>query len=233
MINKLVYTVSDLRESSIKCIDLLYQSLLKQNRDIDFFVVTNADYSKLNKPYKFLYDNLQSTYIGWLKYSKSLPLGYDSYIYFDSDILCYELLDNLIGDFDFSLVIEKVPMSTKWFCYPFATESQKIDFQNISGINAGTYVFKNLDFIDKVRHNYRFYDIQNTNHREQAMFEQSCFNYSLIEYVKDNQFYDISKYVRLFANDDISENTIYHFCGYEGFMDNKLKRMLRFNQKYL
>ncbi len=229
---KLVYTISDLRESSIKCVDLLYQSLKKENKDFDFFVVTSSDFTNLDKPYKFLYEYLDSSYVGWLKYTPNLPEGYDAYIYFDSDILCYESLDNLIGDSDFSLVCEKLTMSSRWFSYPFASEDEKNDFKTIKGINAGTYVFKNLEFIDKVRENYKFYN-KNLDHKKQAMFEQSCFNYALYEYVKTNSFYDISKYVKLFAKNEVLDETIYHFCGYEGFMDNKLQRMIQFDNLYL
>jgi len=233
----LVYTISDLRENSIKCIDLLYESLLYKNNDnFDFYVVTNnKDYKDINiyNKYNLIYDDIQSPYIGWLKYTEKLPDNYDNYFYFDSDILCYEDLNNLIStENDISIVKENKPMSNEWFQYPFASDDEKEKFKYINGINAGTYAFKSLDFIKEIRSKFESLDISSDNDHVYAMLEQSCFNYSVFNLLLSNKYTDITKYVRLFAKDDISEHTIYHFCGYEGFMDNKYVRMNRFNKNY-
>jgi hypothetical protein len=234
----LVYTISDLRENSIKCIDLLYKSLLyKNNKKFDFHIITNnPDYKNIitSKSYNIIYEDINSSYVGWLKYTKNLPIGYNHYYYFDSDILCYEDLTCLSSeDKDISLVREDKMMSSEWFCYPYASSYDKNLFNNINGVNAGTYVFNNLDFLKKVREKFEQHDVFSMDIHKQAMFEQSCFNYTVFESLINNNYHDITNYVKLFAKDSSSSHTIYHFCGFEGFMDNKFTRMNIFNQNYI
>jgi hypothetical protein len=210
--------------------------LYKNTENFDFYVVTNNKNFRniyISKKYNIIYDDdIKSPYIGWLKYTKKLPINYDYYLYFDSDILCYEKLENIISlDKDLSLVKEDRFMSFNWFNYPYATVEEKEIFKSINGVNAGTYFFKDTSFLNDVRDSFKNHNISSNGKEKLAMFEQSCFNYSVFKYLLNNEYTDITDYVKLFAK-EISNETIYHFCGYEGFMDNKYVRMNNFNNKY-
>lgn len=232
----MIYTISDLRSESLECVDLLYKSLLIKNStdDFDFYVITNdKNYVNFDSDkYKFLFDNNYNSYIGWSKFSESIPKDYEFYLYFDSDILVYESLSNLIGEEDFTIVFEELKMSYLWFNFPYASETEKIVFNNTPGINAGTFGFRDLNFINSVRKYCEMYDFSNQNEIDQAKFEQSAFNYCIFK--QDNKrIKDISKIVKLHAKENISEHSIYHFCGYEGHMNTKLSRMKVVNNKFL
>lgn len=233
----LIYTISDLRKTSLKCVDLLYNSLLYNNKvtDFDFYVVTNdLNYKNIdNFKHKFLFDSNNNTYIGWSKFTQSLPDGYDFYLYFDSDILVYESLTNLVLDNDYTIVFEDLKMSNDWFNYPFATDAEKNEFVLLNGINAGTFGFKDLNFLNVVRENCSRYNFDNQNEISQAMFEQSSFNYSFFKIMDKCKYIDITNLVKLHAKEELSDHSIYHFCGYDGFMDNKLRKMEIINDKII
>lgn len=232
----LVYTISDLNELSVKCIDLLYESLALHNQNYDFYVVTNnPNYKniKLSDNYNIIYDNISnSPYIGWLKYTNRLPDNYENYFYFDSDILCYEKLESFVKEKNISLVKENFLMSYKWFNYPFAKEEDKVKFDIVNGVNAGSFVFKNKSFLNEIFEKSKAFDIMTPNLEYQAMFEQSCFNYKCFELVLNNEYYDITSFVKLHAKQEITEQTVYHFCGWQGFMNDKYIKMENFHKKY-
>jgi hypothetical protein len=124
-------------------------------------------------------------------------------------------------------------MSYEWFNYPYASPLEKDTFLNINGINAGTFAFKDLSFLDVVNKHCSKYDFSNQNQIDQAMFEQSSFNYTVYQ-MSDRKIKDISKIVKLHAKEVLCDGvTIYHFCGYEGYMDSKFNRMNILNKKYL
>jgi hypothetical protein len=238
MTKYLVYTISDLRDSSVKCIDLLYESLTTENKNFDFYIVTNNPNYKniqLSDNYNVIYDNINnSPYIGWLKYTNKLPDNYKNHFYFDSDILCYEKLENLSTGKNISVIKENHLMSSsEWFKYPFAKEEDKLKFNIVNGLNAGSFVFKNISFLNQVIEKSKPFDIGTTNLESQAMFEQSCFNYTCFESLLNNEYDDITSFIRIFAGPEPTEQKIYHFCGWQGHMDNKYSRMKIFHEKYL
>lgn len=235
----LVYTVSDLRESSIKCTHLLYDSLLQKNDNFDFYIITNnINYKNIILPleYKIIYDNLDAHYIGWLKYTDKLPDNYQYYFYFDSDILCYEKLENLINDKkDISIVkeLEHSMLNSEWHFYSEASIQDKCSFSMICGINAGSFIFKQKKFLQLVREKYKLYNITNNDIDNQAKLEQSCFNYTCFDFILNKNYYDITSFVKLWADKKIHDQKIYHFCGWQGFMDDKYSRMKIFHEKYI
>lgn len=236
----LVYTISDLRESSINCIDLLYQSLIQLNNNFDFYVITNnINYNNFtfSNNYNIIYDDvINSSYIGWLKYTDKLPDNYEYYFYLDSDILCYENLENLISNGKNISLVKEVEnlMSYEWFSYPFASIDDKCIFNAINGINAGSFVFTNKDFLKQVLENkYKSIDIDKADIEYQAKFEQSCFNHACFNFLLNKEYHDITSLVQLRPNGEINEKKIYHFCNWQGFMDGKYSRMKGFHEKYI
>lgn len=234
---KMVYTVSDLTESSIECLDLMYKSLLIKNdqNDFDFYVLTNNKDCNLNvhQNWNIIYDECSSVYVGWLKYSTKIPKDYDLYYYFDSDILCYESLDNLVDDCEFSFVIQFNKMSEKWFCYPLATEDEKIKFSNVDAFNAGTFVLKDLSFLDEVRHHCKKFDFSNPWSVNHAIFEQASFNYNIFIKNSGLRFKNLRDLIELYPDKTPSEKKIYHFCGFNtDGMYKKSLLMRYFDSKY-
>jgi hypothetical protein len=241
----LVYTISDLKENSINCTNLLHESLKLNNNNFDFYVITNnSNYNNISTNHNIIYDNIDSPYIGWLKYTQKLPDGYSNYFYFDSDILCYEKLENLAKKNNISIVKENIFMSHQWFNYPFAKEADKSKFKNINGINAGLYIFENKSFLREVFEKSKSFDISSKNTISQAMFEQSCFNYTVFKLILNN-YYDITSFVKLRPQvcqrgnarglpcGEITAKTIYHFCNWEASMDKKYNKMKIFHKKYI
>ena len=244
MKNYLVYTISDFKNDSLKCIDLLYASLLYKNKkeNFDFAIVSNVKTPEnYNPEYNIIYEECNHKYIGMLKYSRTLPSGYKAYIYLDNDILFYEDVSNIIKEADFSLVLENKPMSDKWFCNPLATEEEKAQMRNIYGINAGSFTFKDVNFTNEVRKLYDTYDVETLPLDEQGYFEQSALNYTLFHLLRTKSFYNF-KHIMLMpvypgyedeaTYDGLICHKAFHFCGFVGTMTTKLERMQKVFQKY-
>lgn len=226
---KLVYTVSDLRETSIGCINLLYESLLKKNKksDFDFAVVTNADTSRfeLNPDFITIQQQMHYSYVGWLKFTNKLPDNYDSYLYLDSDILCFDYLEELMSEADVTIVYEDLPMTNEWFWYNNASPEEKALMLESKGINAGTFGFREMNFMNRLYDTMNQYDFSLTPTLEQAKMEQRILNYVMLTEIQTKKPQDITKKVLLHAKEEYGAHTIYHFCGFDGHMDKKFARM--------
>lgn len=221
----LVYTISDLSPSSMGCIDLLQQSLQYRNTDFDFYIVTNR--LATVRWWKTIYDPFGfGNYVGWLKYTNLLPDGYDYYIYLDNDILFYEDLYNILTPYSF--VVEPYRMSTVWFRYPFATRQAKQEMKDVNGLNAGTFVFKDKQFLESVKSLYVQQEFKSIE--DEGKFEQKAFNYAIFR--EKLSYLDISNLVQLHAT-EITDKKIYHFCGFDGHMNNKLEKMQVFHKRWI
>ncbi len=236
MKKKLVYTVSDLEESSIGCIHLLYNSLLLTNSesDFDFLVITNNKaQSNLNRQWMVVKVECTKTFVGWARYFDDvIPTGYENYYYFDSDILCYESLDNLKSfDSEFSFMFEEGIISTDWHLYPFSTESEIKEFKKNRALNSGTFVFKNLELLKEVRCLFNKFDFNTKSSEKHAQFEQSCFNYVVYKKYLNRNIFRLDELIKLFP-EELTSHNIYHFCGFTGNMNSKYERMMEFDKIY-
>jgi hypothetical protein len=232
-----IYTVSDFSEKSSECIDLLYDSLLKKNKlnTFDFYIVTNKNIK--NNKYKIIQESINSHYIGWIKYTENLPDGYDFYLYLDSDILFYENVENIFRKKQISIVYEMLPMSNIWFSSSIANYEEKMQMSQLKGVNAGTFCYENKEFIKEINKLIKI-EYYTENIYTQAQIEQSTFNYKIFNILKtDKQIInDITSTVSLHANDLVKNKYIYHFCGFNGKMEDKYVRMKKFiskNEKWI
>lgn len=232
-----IYTVSDFSEKSSECIDLLYDSLLKKNKinTFDFYVVTNKNIK--NNKYKIIQESINSNYIGWIKYTENLPDGYDFYLYLDSDILFYENVENIFRKKQISIVYEMLPMSNIWFSSSIANYEEKMHMSQLKGVNAGTFCYENKEFVKEINKLIKI-EYYAENIYTQAQIEQSTFNYKIFNILKtDKQILnDITSIVSLHANDLVKNKYIYHFCGFNGKMEDKYIRMKKFiskNEKWI
>ncbi len=227
-----IYTVSDFSEKSSECIDLLYDSLLKKNKlnTFDFYIVTNKNIK--NNKYKIIQESINSNYIGWIKYTENLPDGYDFYLYLDSDILFYENVENIFRKKQISIVYEMLPMSNIWFSSSIANYEEKMHMSQLKGVNAGTFCYENKEFIKEINKLIKI-EYYTENIYTQAQIEQSTFNYKIFNILKtDKQILnDITSIVSLHANDLVKNKYIYHFCGFNGKMEDKYVRMKKFISK--
>lgn len=229
----LLYTISDFSFKAKECIELMYNSI-NQTKDFDFVVVTNNKNYPKNLP--VIVDDSNINYIGDLKYSSKIPEGYSRYIYLDSDILFFGSINELYDDREYSLVFELgKPMSLEFFSYPFSDNNHKIIEKNLTGINAGTFSFKNYYFLKEVRE--KINNIKLNNDHLSARYEQSAFNYVISKSVNYNfsLIKDLTPITSLFAqNNPYNENKkIYHFCGFNGNMVSKYNLMEKFNNEVL
>lgn len=228
----LVYTVSDFNDHAEDCIKYLYQSILSQNRksNFDFYVVSNKN---LKSDFNIIFDQNQSSYIGWSKYTKKLPEGYDGYIYLDSDILFNEKIENMFGQYDNSVVCEGHRMSSPWFMFNMSTEEEKKEMANINGFNAGTFAFKKKEVLVEINDICDKIIDKNFSAIQQACIEQTCFNYWVFNCLKKKLlFNDLTKMVQLHVSEKEHNKSIFHFCGFTGNMKDKFERMKKFIERY-
>jgi hypothetical protein len=225
----LIYTVSDFTDCAEECISILYDSILKQNTksDFDFVVVTNkSTQSKFNL---LIDDSMESNYVGWLKYTNKLPEGYDGYLYLDSDIIFYEKIKNMFGSHPISVIYENHPMSSSWFMFDMATNQEKQEMININGCNAGTFSFTNKTTLEEINSICKLVNIENLNKEDQAKIEQTCFNYFIFKLHRQQILInDITPFIQLHVQEKQKNKSIFHFCGFDGSMINKYKRMKEF-----
>lgn len=222
--NVFVYTVSDFSPGATECIRYLYSSLKLKNQTFDFAVISNRHNSDFDG--KIIIDVNPSPYVGFLKYSKKIPSGYDHYLYLDSDILFYDTIESICKGFDFSLVLEKpATMAGKWWSSAFE-EKEKEKLKQYTAINAGSFSFNDVSFLEKVRN--IFHNRITLNHLLDAKLEQSSFNRAILEQgILEKRYLDFSNKIQLHAKPDTinRQKTIYHFCGYSGGMMTKRNRM--------
>jgi len=228
----LVYTVSDFSDYAEACIKYLYESIIYNNNrsNFDFCVVSNKN---LKSNFDIIFDENDSNYIGWSKYTKKLPEGYDGYLYLDSDILFNEKIENMFGEHDNSVVCESHSMLSPWFMFALCTEEEKKEMSKINGFNAGTFSFKKKEVLmdintvcDKIKN-------KNLNTIQQACTEQTCFNYWVFNCLKKKMiFNNLTKMVQLHVTERQYEKSIFHFCGFTGNMKDKCERMEKFIERY-
>jgi hypothetical protein len=202
------------------------------NINFDFKIITN------NSNYKdcddIIFDDFQCNYVGFLKYSKYIPEGYDAYIYLDSDILFFGSPRDLITEKEYSCVIEDLPMTDEWFLYKKHDRDYIDRIKNLNGFNAGTFCFKNLDFLKKIRNSFEPH-ITDSIHLN-ARLEQSSYNFILSKEINfdTNNIFDLTSITQLFADMHpyTDSKKIYHFCGFSNEMQSKFFKMKSFYDKY-
>ena len=226
----LVYTVSDFKTNALDCIKLMLSSFSKIN--FDFRIITN------NITYKeyedIIYDQFQCEYIGFLKYSKNIPDGYDRYVYLDSDILYFGNVEELFSDKDYSCVIEQLPMTNEWFLYKKHTEEYLENIKNLNGFNAGTFSFRDINFLKKVRDSFEPHIVNHTHY--DARLEQSGYNFIISQEINFdiNKMHNLTDITQLFSTiGSHQENKkLYHFCGFSNEMQSKFYKMKNFYDQH-
>lgn len=238
----LIYTVSDFKEKAVECIEMLFESFLENDEpNVDLAIISNTKnkpYKKINKKIHVIYDDdpHSEEFVGFLKFSDKIPDGYDYYIYLDSDILFYGKSTDLYKmNYDFSMVREHwVRMNNPWFCYKYAPQEDLLKMETLDGINSGTFGFKQLSFLKKVRDLYVKH-ITEKNVMKNIMLEQSSFNYALCKELDFNfeKVLDLTDKTLLFAQkgDVQKEKIIYHFNGFLNQMMSKYTMMKEFSSK--
>ena len=228
----LLYTISDFKQGSIDCIRMMRNSIIGD--DFDFVIIANKE---IDCEYDIIQDKTDDNYIGFLKYSSKIPDGYDQYVYLDSDILFFGSISNFYSNQEFSIVFEDLKMNSQcsshryWFKYPYDNSDQyNYNIKNLYGINAGSFAFKNILFLSKVRsyfEKFKSNDVLNN-----AILEQSSFNYALcIENNFDfsNCFNFTNQSIIHAKSDSFCKNKqLYHFAGFTNSMIHKKETMEKF-----
>lgn len=223
--NIFLYTVSDFSANALRCIDLLNNSLNYQNN-----VKLNILCNNIPPPecqFNCIFDETyKEIFPGFLKYSDKIPEGYDYYLYLDSDILFFDNITNILPKKNnlYSLVFEeKIAKNNPWFNY-----SGFIENENIKGINSGSFVIKDRKHLQEMKN---FCDTNlSANSMVNAQIDQSALNF-LVSKKNYSNYEDFSEKVQLFCDADTNiekGKTIFHFCGFEGHMSNKLNKMGKF-----
>jgi hypothetical protein len=234
----LYYTITNFCPYADECIKLLYNSIKINNKnDFDFVVLANKNIEN-SKEFNIttIVDShpLYDQYVGFLKYSDLIPKNYDTYIYLDSDILYFGQLEQLISEnHEFTITKENHLMSHEWFSYQHIDRKNRKKFGSLNGINAGSFVFKNLDFLTSVKNLYN--DHIRSTPVENAKLEQSSFNYALALLSDFNleKYYDISPICELYCDvSPIEGKLLYHFCNFVKSMEFKYNNMKALYDNY-
>jgi lipopolysaccharide biosynthesis glycosyltransferase len=226
----LLYTVSDFKNSALDCIEMMLKNI--KGSEFDFAIVSNKE---VDCRHKIILDQKPYNYIGFLKYSENLPKEYDRYVYLDSDILYFGQINELFAENkEFSIVREKLKMSNEWFKYPYLNTPDYLSkINNVFGLNAGTFSFKDVSFLKNVRSLFEPFISQEIH--QDARLEQSSFNFALSREVDFNfsKCYDLTDISVLFADQSSyqSDKLLYHFCGFSNEMQSKLFKMKNFYDK--
>lgn len=228
----LLYTISDFKEGAIECIRMMRNSIGDNN--FDFVIIANK---KIECEYEIIVDESVDNYIGFLKYSPRVPAGYDQYIYLDSDILFFGPISDFYSDQEFSIVFEDLKMNSQcwagkfWFKYSHdCSESYSSNIENLYGVNAGSFAFKNISFLSNVR--FFFEKFKTNDILSNAILEQTSFNYALC--IQNN--FDFSRCLN-FTNKSVIHakpnsfnigKKLYHFNGFTNSMIHKNEIMKKF-----
>lgn len=236
-----VYTLSNFDTNAIKCLRLLYNSIIEQNNidDFDFYVVTNKPYfedlgyvnCKIIQENDDLDSDLKTEYFSSVqaKYSPNLPDGYEYYVFLDSDILFYEKLQNikLSESYTIGAAIE-LSNDNMMFYSPFHKyEGMGVFFVELAKktrcFNAGQFVLKSCnfknEFFAKVRNLFKQYIefIDKEKVHNIAFLEQQSFNYAVLHYLDKTDTMTLTSKVSCVpeaARDAQDFNvTICHFVG--------------------
>ena len=106
--------------------------------------------------------------------------------------------------------------------------------RDLYGINSGTFAFKDINFLKKIKSLYQNDVTENV--MENIMLEQSSFNYALCKELNfnfDKNVLDLTSKTTLFAqnNEFRKEKLIYHFNGFSNEMRSKFNHMKNFYEK--
>jgi hypothetical protein len=232
----LLYTISDFKPYALECIELLLQSITF-DISCDFCIVSNT--KNTDTKHKIITDNsLESPYIGYIKYSPSLPNNYDYYLYLDSDILYFDKISKLLPiNSDFMIVKENRKIGTdNWYYFQYVESKDSETLQNSQAVNAGSFCYTNnqIRFINEIYELYGKYYKNNIDH--DVRLEQSIYNYIINKKnnYQLNHCHDITHIVELYAGvKPIDFNKkLYHFCGFTNEMFSKFHYMKEFYDKY-
>lgn len=239
----LVYTCNDLRHS-LPCVDLLYSSLLENNSSdsFDFVVLCNSK-DHLRTDYKVLYDeSYPPQYLGFLKYSSSIPTNYDFYVYLDSDILFYSRLNEILPSTEKTLCVASegnaFMIDSDWHSHGYNDKLLLLG-QPKPCINAGQFSFRgSCNLTSLVRNNMEttlksITSYQNLPSHYCAMYEQSSFNYTLISMWDNIDLNKIGSRLSVRPEQELqSGKSIFHFTGFHDGMITKNNRMKNFIQQH-
>jgi len=169
---------------------------------------------------------LPKGYPGHLKSSELVPAGYDYYVYLDSDVLCFGNPGDLIDPAkDFSIVHDERPMLDRWFAYEKAPREDKVKMQSLMGINAGTFCFRDLGFLETIRNLLYPLGANVSSLQGWMMLEQSSFNYALAKAVDFDlaRCHDLTPVTQLQAQvrPYVQSKYLYHFTGAPNTMAGK------------
>lgn len=240
----LVYTTCDFTPYSYECSELLYRSLSIYNSNFDFYIISNKNSETSNFPI-IVDDSPSRKVLGNWKYSPLIPKGYDQYFYLDSDILCFGKLEDLCDQNDLSLCTENHKMSdSEYFCYEYATPEEKEKMKNYYAFQAGSFGFKNIEFLKEMREliepRLRNIQIPQGLSREEyhklilpdAILDQTSLNYHVLKQLPDIKYHDFTDKVVIRPDDPFKPYTenkiIYHFCGFRAEMYSKYLRMINY-----
>jgi len=235
----LLYTISDFKPYSVECINLLLSSI-EGDMHYDFAVISNNK-SKIDTNLDIILDtDLNSRYVGYLKYSPKIPTTYDYYIYLDSDILYFDKISNLLPiSKNFTIVQENNQINKNdWYYFKYLKDPEEdLILQNSKAVNAGSFAYSknNLEAIKEIYYLYKTYYQNNMFHDVQL--EQSIYNYIVN---KTNNFdlsncKDITDTTLLFASNKQprSDKKLYHFCGFTNEMESKYRSMKKLYELYI
>lgn len=233
----LIYTGSDMRDSSLRCVDLLHSSIRRHNdeENTDFLVVSNKKPTK-TIPYDVIVDDesLSSQHAVFLRYSSKIPSGYDYYIYLDSDILFEQPVDELIQESNWiaSVAIES---SQPMMMSPWHSHHPQMKSIHYPCLNSGQFGFRSVSFLGLVRDEFHPKMMDSSSPTECARHEQSCFNYACSKKWGSLNFSILTDRLSLSPEQDTNrkDKTIFHFAGFSADgMAHKYERMLSFSNKY-
>jgi len=200
----------------IMCDNMIREKLNFNNQQIKYHIYNkvNPNRASGNKLRVYEYDILK----------------YDSILYLDTDILIFEDINYLFEETEKS---EKFIISTENNNSKLNNENhggtlmnvyEKEKTKDISGINAGVFLFKNtIENINILKQTYDTY-INGANH---ICYEQPYFNFVLF---KNDKFdFSLQKYISHNGYNEIEKNKpIIHFCGGPGNHILKMQKMSKY-----
>lgn len=238
-----VYTTCDFSSNSYNCTELLYRSLTVNNSNFDFYIVSNKT-SEMSKFPVIVEDNPNRKILANWKYTDLIPKGYDQYFYLDSDILFFGKFEDLCDESDISICSSKDALmsDSDYYCYPYATDEEKNEMKKYYGFCAGSFGFKNLEFLSDIRNliepklqNPSIPDGISQNKRfemilSDCILDQTSFNYWILKRLPNFKYFDFSDRMLMRPDDPFRRYTddkiLYHFCGFRAEMNSKYERMI-------
>ena len=227
----LVYTTCDFSPNSYNCTELLYRSLTINNSNFDFYIVSNKK-------------SEQSQFPIIVEDTDLMPKGYDQYFYLDSDILCFGKLEDLCDDSNLSVCSARDALmsDSDYYCYQYATPEEKIEMKKYYGFCAGSFGFKNPQFLSDMRKliepKLKNPSIPDGISRKElhdiiihdAILDQTSLNYWIFKRLPDLKYYDFCDKTLIRPDDPFRRYTndkiLYHFCGFRAEMNSKYERMI-------